>query len=278
MKKTIAIATTAFGENKTLLKGFNTAYSMVASSSQKFSTIPESIKLDWESDYNNLAGRVFDMDIPAYKGKVVMDIGLHGGGGHAITFKSLDGKKYIHATNGIGENPNNEVIVREFHENKGILKFMVKNKIVKNLHKTIFQFNEHLPVCKLIMPAIAYKKKGKAKIVRQSSLFEDMYVAMKQQLVNAIRDYALSHKSIERYVFEEQTELPFTNDGVKGFVKTPKYLISKDIKDADGDRWCIGISYQIGDWDYDFDVVDTDMDIELLMWVLKQLEDGMYRY
>jgi hypothetical protein len=61
-------------------------------------------------------------------------------------------------------------------------------------------------------------------------------------------------------------------------VKTPKYLISKDIKDAEGERWCVGISYQIGDWDYDFDVIDTSMDIELLMWVLKQLEGGMYRY
>jgi hypothetical protein len=254
---------------------------MVASSGEKFSSIPESIKLDWESDYNNLAGRVFDMDIPAYKGKVVMDIGLHGGGGHAITFKSLDGKVFIHATNGIDSSDNSskdDIIIREFNENKGILKFMVKNKIVKNPHKTVFQFNMHLPVCRLIMPAIVYKKKGKAKIVNSACLFEDMYATMKQQLVNAIRDYALSHKSIKRYVFEEQTELPFTNDGVTGFVKTPKYLISKDIKDAEGERWCVGISYQIGDWDYDFDVIDTSMDIELLMWVLKQLEGGMYRY
>jgi hypothetical protein len=278
MKKSIMVSTTAFDKNKTLLKGFNTPYSMTASSVEKFSSIPESIKLDWELDYNNLAGKVYDMDIPAYKGKVVMDIGLHGGGGQAITFYSLDGKHYIPATNGHDTLGKDEVVVREFNENKGILKFMVKNKIVKNLHKTYFQFNEHLPVCRLIMPTIQYKKKGKVKIINSACLYEDMLASMKLQVINAIRDYALLHKSIVRYVFVEEVELPFTNDGVKGFVKSPKYLVSKEIKDNGGDRWCLGVSSVVGDWDYDFDAIDISMDIELLIWVLKQLENGAYRY
>ena len=269
----------AMFNGKTLLEEFNTPYSRLKSSEQKFADIPDAIKSDWETDYNLVHNRIYDMDIPHYKGKVMMEIGIFGGGGYAITFKSLDGKVHIQATAGgnRGEVGEGEVSVREYNDYKGILKFMVKNKIVKNLHKTVFMYNEHLPVCKLLMPAISYKKVGKPKVINSAGLYSDMLFSMKQQIVNSIREYVLS-KNISKYNFTEEVELPFTNDGINGFVKKPKALVFKHIKDGFGERFCIGVSYKIGDWDYDFDDISVDMDVELLIWVMQQLESGSYRY
>lgn len=250
-------------DGRTLLKKFNTAYSLEKSSVDKFSKIPSYVKDIWEKEYSIANDRKFNIDVKLYKGVCTIDISKFGGG-HCISIVKSDGSHEQVCTthDSLGKD---EVVIREFGDLEGITKFLVKNKIVKKTNKTIFMWSMHLPIATLIT-SVNSKNKGKKTENNNCLLYEALYLNQKNLVISSIKSYC--NRKIVKYNFTEKAGMPFTIDGEVAFVKTPVALICKK---------GIGISYIVNEFDYDFDDIEN-VDIELLLWINTQLLSGSYTY
>ena len=66
-------------------------------------------------------------------------------------YDSKDGTPYATATSSIKENlEQGEVAIKDWSENKGILDFLVQNKIVKEPHRFVEFGYVKIPICELI--------------------------------------------------------------------------------------------------------------------------------
>jgi len=66
-------------------------------------------------------------------------------------YDSKDGTPYATATSSIKENlEQGEVAIKDWSENKGILDFLVQNKIVKEPHRFVESGHVKIPICELI--------------------------------------------------------------------------------------------------------------------------------
>ena len=66
-------------------------------------------------------------------------------------YDSKDGTPYATATSSIKENlEQGEVAIKDWSENKGILDFLVQNKIVKEPHRFVESGYVKIPICELI--------------------------------------------------------------------------------------------------------------------------------
>jgi hypothetical protein len=66
-------------------------------------------------------------------------------------YDSVDGTPYATATTAIKENPDQgEVAIKDWSENKGILDFLIQNKIVKEPHRFVESGYVKVPICELI--------------------------------------------------------------------------------------------------------------------------------
>ena len=66
-------------------------------------------------------------------------------------YDSKDGTPYATATSSIKEDlEQGEVAIKDWSENKGILDFLVQNKIVKEPHRFVESGYVKIPICELI--------------------------------------------------------------------------------------------------------------------------------
>ena len=73
------------------------------------------------------------------------------GGIRIQLYDSKDGTPYATATSSIKENlEQGEVAIKDWSENKGILDFLVQNKIVKEPHRFVESGHVEIPICELI--------------------------------------------------------------------------------------------------------------------------------
>ena len=73
------------------------------------------------------------------------------GGIRIQLYDSKDGTPYATATSSIKENlEQGEVAIKDWSENKGILDFLVQNKIIRSPHRFVSSGHVEIPICELI--------------------------------------------------------------------------------------------------------------------------------
>jgi hypothetical protein len=82
--------------------------------------------------------------------KVTLHFGVYGNGNTAIQiFDVEDGTPYATATVNVPGLESDEVAIKNYSENLGMLTFLVTNKIVEPPHRTVDSGYVTIPVCKL---------------------------------------------------------------------------------------------------------------------------------
>lgn len=86
-----------------------------------------------------------------YKGeKVFLEVGVYGNGQNAIQFMDETGIPYFVATVAVDEHiESDELAIKSYSENEGVLEWMIKNEIVQEPHRFVQSGFVLIPVCKL---------------------------------------------------------------------------------------------------------------------------------